>query len=636
MCGITGFMRRKKECKDPAGLINDMTMRLTHRGPDDSGVFMDDDIALGHRRLSIIDLNNGRQPIKNEDGSIIVILNGEIYNYTELSLDLKEKGHSFNTKSDTETIVHLYEEKGADCVKLLNGIFAFALWDKRKRKLLLARDRLGVKPLHYMDLNGHFVFGSEIKSILEYPYFDRQIDTASLAKYLVYEFVPAPNSIFKGIKKLPPAHILELDAESGRINMTQYWNPDFIDKFSGISEEDASSELLRIMRRVVRRELISDVPLGLFLSGGIDSSALAVLMSETGQVNAFCVGFDEPSFDESSYARRVAKHLGIKYNEKIFTSADVCGNIETVADFLDEPMADPSILPTYLLSKFARRNITVAFGGDGGDELFVGYDTYQAHRIADYYRAMPRFLKSCASHIIDRLPVSTSNMSLDFKLNKFMDGINCDPAIRNAVWLGAFKDTDISGVISGDIKPDRSAIFEDIEALYPEIERIKDPIEQIQYLDLRFYLQDDILVKVDRASMANSLEVRVPFLNHELVDFVTRLPPNMKLQGLKTKFILKKALKDKIPADILARNKKGFGIPVAEWIKKDLKELIMDHLNPGKINREGFFKSSFITALLNEHFKGTKNNRKKIWTILIFELWLERYMNTTGTMNANQ
>jgi asparagine synthase (glutamine-hydrolysing) len=350
MCGIAGFVRTRIDAEDARKIIYEMAECLKHRGPDDNGIFIDDDIAMGHRRLSIIDLNSGHQPIKNENGDIIVVFNGEIYNYRELRGSLRQKGHRFNTKSDTEVIAHLYEEAGADCVKSLNGIFAFAVWDKKAKKLLLARDRLGVKPLHYADFNGQFVFSSEIKGILEYSHFDRKIDSLSLAKYLAYEFVPAPNSIFKGIKKLLPAHILEFEVDTGKIKIERYWQPDFANKLTDIREDEAETELLDILRKTVKKELVSDVPLGLFLSGGIDSSTLAFFMSEAGPVNTFCIGFDDFSFDESRYARRVAEHLGVKYNERIFRAEDVCRTIPDVAGFLDEPMADPSILPTYLLS----------------------------------------------------------------------------------------------------------------------------------------------------------------------------------------------------------------------------------------------------------------------------------------------
>ena len=626
MCGIVGFLRRNQSDPETMGAILEMSKSLSRRGPDDEGFFIDDFIAFGHRRLSIIDLKTGHQPITNEDGSVIVILNGEIYNFRELRDKLEARGHRFYTHTDTETIVHLYEDAGGECVKELNGIFAFALWDKKSRKIILARDRLGVKPLHYCSFAGHFVFGSEIKSMLKYPFMNKEIDIVSLSKYLAYEFVPAPNSIFRQIKKLMPAHTLEYDMQTGAIKTEEYWRPDFVNKLNKISEEEAAIRLLEILRSVVKKEIISDVPVGLFLSGGIDSGTLAFLLSEIGNVNSFCIGFDDKSFDESEYARAVAGYLGIKHRERILSLDEVYKIIPAIADFLDEPLADPSIIPTYLLSKFARQHITVALGGDGGDELFAGYDTYQAHRLAEYYKFFPKIMKRAIHRAIDCLPVSTLNMSLDFKLKKFKSGIKYKPELRNTIWLGAFNEKEISELMSDDFKISESKVFEDIGAYSSELNKISDMVERMQYLDIKFYLQDDILVKIDRASMANSLEVRVPFLNHELVDFVTRLPAKMKLDGFKTKSILKKTIKNKIPDRILRRKKKGFGIPVAGWLKGELKDIALEYLNPQRLKREGFFNPEYVSILLDEHFNNSKDNHKKIWAIMIFELWLEKYV----------
>lgn len=626
MCGITGFARNKQSEYVSKAIISQMSESLKHRGPDDQGFFIDDFIVLGHRRLNIIDLKTGHQPISNEDGSVIVVLNGEIYNYRQLRSRLEVAGHKFYTNTDTETIVHLYEDFGRDCVKELNGIFAFALWDKRQLKLTLARDRLGAKPLHYYYRDGHFVFGSEIKSLLRYQFFSKEIDTVSLSKYFVYEFVPAPNSIFKQVRKLMPAHTLEYNMQSGAIKTEEYWRPDFVNKLDKISEEEASVKLLEILRSIVKEEIISDVPVGLFLSGGIDSSTLAFLLSEIGNVNSFCIGFDDKSFDESEYARIVAGYLGIKHREQILELDEVYKIIPAIADFLDEPLADPSIIPAYFLSKFASQHITVALGGDGGDELFAGYDTYQAHRLAQYYKLFPEIAKKAIYRAIDYLPVSTRNMSLDFKLKKFKSGINYKPELRNTVWLGAFNEKEANELISEDFKISESRIFEDIDAYSSELKKIGDTVERMQYLDMKFYLQDDILVKVDRASMANSLEVRVPLLNYELVDFVTRLPATMKLKGFGTKAILKKTLKNKLPDRILQRKKKGFGVPVAKWLKGELKGVTLEYLNPQRLAREGFLNPGYVSVLLQEHFNNSKDNRKKIWAILIFELWLEKYV----------
>lgn len=625
MCGITGFTRLQQSDLETKKIITEMTDSLVHRGPDGEGYYIDTNIALGHRRLSIIDLETGNQPIFNEDRSVVVVYNGEIYNYRELRQQLELKGHKFYTKSDTEVIVHLYEDFGKDCVKKLNGIFAFSLWDKKLNKLILARDRLGVKPLHYMNINGHFVFGSEIKGILRHPLINREIDMLSLSKYLIYEYVPAPHTIFKHINKLLPAYTLEYDFQTKTTKLEQYWSPDFVNKFTNIEEEEAVERLLSILRSVVRKELVSDVPLGLFLSGGIDSNTLAFLMSEIGDVNSFCIGFTDRSFDESRHAREIAKFLGIKYKEEILDYQIMHKMIPEIVNFMDEPLADASIIPTYFLSKFARNHITVALSGDGGDELFAGYDTYQAHRLARYYKLIPLIPRKIINFLIDSLPVSRSNLSLDFRLKKFKSGLDYEAAYRNVIWLGSFTNKQVKELIAADINLNDAALFKDVDNYAAEIANIGDIIEKMQYLDLKLYLQDDILVKVDRASMANSLEVRVPFLNYELVDFVTRLPANFKLNGFKTKYILKKAIKNKIFGKILNRRKKGFGIPVAEMLRTNLKSLTLEYLNESKLKREGFFNVSYIESLLKQHFNGNKDNRKQIWTLLIFELWLERH-----------
>lgn len=629
MCGIVGFIRHDQSNSEAQEIISRMSSSLIHRGPDDEGFYLGNHIVLGHRRLKIIDLETGHQPITNEDGSIVIIFNGEIYNYKELREKLKQGVHKFYTKTDTEVIVHLYEDMGIGCVKELNGIFAFALWDKRADKLFLVRDRLGVKPLHYLNFNGHFVFGSEIKSILKYPVVHRDVDISSLAKYLLYEFVPAPGTIFKNINKLLPAHILVYDHKTKIIKLDKYWQPGFANKFDNMSEEDAVEQLLVILRRVVKKELVSDVPLGLFLSGGIDSSALAFLMAEAGvgKINSFCIGFTEKSFDESRYAREVADYLGLKHREEILNYKMMCQAMPEIVNFMDEPLADASIIPTYLLAKFAKKYVTVILGGDGGDELFAGYDTYQAHRLAKYYNFLPVSLRKFINGAIDYLPVSISNLSLDFKLKKFKCGVNYKPEHRNAIWLGSFGDTQINDLLNNQIKIDKAMLFNDIDMHIAQAKTIKDEVELAQFLDLRFYLQDDILVKTDRASMANSLEVRVPFLNHELVDFVTRLPANLKLNGLQTKYILKRAIKNKVPRKILKRRKKGFGVPVARMIKTDFKSLVNNYLDERRLKKEGFFNAYYVKNILDEHFKGSKDNRKQIWTLLMFQLWLDKHLN---------
>jgi len=626
MCGICGFVINKHNHVHAKETIVVMSERLRHRGPDEDGYFIDKDLALGHRRLKIIDLAKGKQPIANEDRTIIIVFNGEIYNYRELRKELVGLGHVFNTDSDTEVIVHLYEEYGKQATTRLNGIFAFTIWDSRRRKLLLVRDRLGVKPLHYSYEGGHFIFASEIKAILAYPFFKKEIDRLSFEKYLVFEFVPAPHSIFSGIKKLPPAHLLEYSLETGNSRLEKYWEPSFSFKNSDIGEREALEGLDAVLKKTVARELVSDVPVGLFLSGGIDSSILAQYASQAGKVESFTISFSESSFDESRYAAAVAGRFGIRHHEETLTSVNASATLNKIAAFLDEPLADASIIPTYLLSRFTKEHVSVALGGDGGDELFAGYDTYQAHRLFKYYAALPSVLKSAAGAIIEKLPVSTRNMSMDFRMKKFISGKDYPPEIRNAIWLGSFSDKELDVLLSGGRQAEgQGNIFEDITKHLAAISGIDDPIERMQYLDMHLYMQDDVLVKVDRASMMHGLEVRVPLLNHELVEYAVSLPSRLKLNGLTTKYLLRRLLAGRLPPSLVNRKKKGFGIPVAEWLKGGLKEMVCDYLCEERLKREGFFNVSQVIALLDEHMNGRKDNRKKLWTILLFELWLDRY-----------
>ncbi|MFH1563270.1 MAG: asparagine synthase (glutamine-hydrolyzing) [Nitrospirota bacterium] len=628
MCGICGYFSREQGVIKEE-VLHQMCEVIRHRGPDDEGIYLEKNVGLGMRRLNIIDLVSGHQPIHNEDQTIWVVYNGEIYNFQELRGNLEKNGHHFYTRTDTEVIVHLYEEMGPQCVTKLNGMFGFCLWDKRKNLLFLARDRLGIKPLHYTQVNNQFIFGSEIKSILVHPDVQREINLPSLSKYLTFEYIPAPSTIFKGIKKLSPGHIMTVNME-GQVKVEQYWDVSFRHDEKIKSEEEYSEELLSLLRASVKRRLISDVPLGVFLSGGIDSSTVTALMSELapGQVKTFSIGFEDQSFDESGYARQVAQYFGTSHYEDILSPKKMIEIVPTIACVLDEPLGDASIIPTYLLSQFTRKYVTVALGGDGGDELFAGYPTYQAHRLAHLYEKIPQFIREgIIEKAINNLPVSTANISLDFQAKKFISGIPYPPEIRNYIWLGSFSPTEKKGLLSKevcDILKDSDS-FEDIKVSLAKSDA-RDFLDRLLYLDMKFYLQEDILAKVDRASMANSLEVRAPFLDYTFVEFVAKLPPHLKLKGLTTKYILKKAVKDILPKGIAGRKKKGFGIPVARWFKDELKEFVLDVFAEDKIKREGFFNYTCIKKLLEEHFEGKKDNRKQLWTLLIFELWYDKFM----------
>ncbi|MFH1829957.1 MAG: asparagine synthase (glutamine-hydrolyzing) [Pseudomonadota bacterium] len=623
MCGICGIIYEDPSRQVDKDLLARMNRTMVHRGPDDEGYYMGRGAALAMRRLSIMDVADGHQPMSSEEGNVQAVCNGEIYNFKELRQDLKSKGHTFHTGSDTEVLPHLYQEYGADIPTKLNGMFGLAVWDEKERTLLLARDRMGKKPLYFTYQDGALIFGSELKAILANPNVARRLDLNSVAKYLAYEYIPAPHTIFEGIKKLEPGQLLRF--KDGRITMRHYWDVPVGDERIGLSDDEASKEFLRLFKGSVKKRLMSDVPLGVFLSGGIDSSSVVAMMREHMEphnIKTFSIAFEEKSFDESSYARKVAKHLGTDHREKLCTPRDLLALLPEVTSLLDEPFADPSIIPTYALSKFTRQHVTVALGGDGGDELFAGYPTFQAERAATWYRALPKFLrKSIIEPCCMRLQVSDENISFDFKVKQFLKGVDIRGIARHMVWMGAFSQPELKDVLAGSPPPD---VFDDARRHAVSAKPASDG-NAILYAYKKLYLAEDILAKVDRASMGASLEVRAPFLDYEVVEFVARLPYRMKLNGFNMKYLLKKSVDDLLPKGIAGRAKKGFGIPVAKWIKGPLREMTCDVLAEDKLRREGIFKPEEVTRLLNDHFKGRAENRKKLWTLIMFEKWLERW-----------
>jgi len=604
---------------------------LTHRGPDDEGEWIHHSgelsVGLGHKRLSIIDLSSSaRQPMYNEDGKIWLSYNGEIYNFRELRNELAAKGHTFKSSSDSEVIIHLYEEMGVGCLERLSGMFAFALWDDARHSLFLARDRIGKKPLHYAVYNGGIAFASEIKALLKHPKVAREIDLSSLNKYLTFEYVPAPGTIFKSIKKLEAGHYLM--HQNGKTEIKKYWDIPLEDYPIGFKTEDEYVEELRdILGRAVRSRLVADVPVGVFLSGGIDSGLVAALAAKADrQIECFSIGFDEPSFDESSQAKNIAKALDLNHRLYTFTTRELLDNLDELPNFLDEPVADASILPTYLLCKVASKRLKVALSGDGGDELFAGYPTYQAHRIITYYDLLPEILKNSVKSVAAWLPVSHDNISRDFQIKQFLRGAGVSSEIRFFIWMGSFTESEKKELLSGEMKAAlaHDNTYEKVFAYVRESGLHKD-LERILYLSMKLYLQDDILVKVDRASMANGLEVRCPLLDQEFVEFVCRLPMQYKLRGLTTKYLLKKAAAGLLPDHIINQKKKGFGVPISKWLNGELKSYMLDYLGEEKIKRQGFFNYPYVKRLIDEHLEKRKDNRKLLWTLLIFQIWHERF-----------
>src|SRR5437867_4598312 len=630
MCGIAGYLNLDPDRPAEPGVVRSMADTLVHRGPDDEGIHVEGAVALGMRRRAVIDLQTGHQPIANEDGTIWVVFNGEVYNYLELRDELVSRGHRFKTRSDTEVLVHLYEEKGDEFVTSINAMAALALWDGRRQRLVLARDRLGKKPLHYALTPEAFVFGSEIKAVLRHPAVRAGLDTDSLARYLVHEYVPCPRTIYQGILKLRPGHLGIL--EGGRFTERAYW--DVPPQRSTEHGEQASAaeveeEIRETLLDAVRCRLMSDVPLGVFLSGGIDSTSIVACMSRAapGRVHSFSVAFKESSFDESAHSREAARHFDTQHEERLLTPRELLDVLPSLASTIDEPLGDASILPTYLLSRFAREKVTVALGGDGGDELLAGYPTYQAHRLARFYERLPAAIRAgVVEPLVRRLPVSRANISFDFKARKFISGAGHPPEIRNQIWLGSFSDSEALSILSPDLRGLLATIdLFDEARLHMERAPASDVLGKLLYVDLKMYLQDGILVKVDRASMACSLEVRAPMLDYRFVELIARLPTSWKLRGMTTKHVFKRAMKPWLPPGIVSRPKKGFGIPVAEWLRGPLKPLMMDLLAPERLKRQGMLEPAAVAALVQDHLDGRRDNRKAIWTLLMMQLWTENW-----------
>lgn len=613
---------------DPArarDLVGRMCGAIAHRGPDDEGTVQLDGVTLGMRRLSIIDVAGGHQPMHNEDSTVWVVQNGEIYNYRELREELTSAGHRFLTGSDTEVLVHGYEQWGEAMVERLNGMFAFAVVDRSHALVFLARDRMGIKPLHYAVDGERLVFASELKAMVQDPALRRGIDPVALDEYLAYEFVPSPRSIVRGVSKLRPGHTLTWSLTEHRPQLRRYWAPELnLDGTGGgLSLEDECERLREVLRESVRKELVSDVPLGVFLSGGIDSSAVTAMMKQLGgEVKSFSVGFAERSFDETRYVRQVAEHLGTEHHELTLEPSMLLGLIPRLSTLLDEPLGDASIIPTYLLSAFTRRHVKVALGGDGGDELFAGYPTLQAHRLAGYYLRAPAVLRrGLVEPAVRRLPVSRENLSFDFRAKRFVAGAPHPVAERHQRWMGSFASDERTAVLSSQLRAEASR---DGDGLFDEYLAL-DPLNQVLMIDMRLYLENDILVKLDRASMMASLEGRVPLLNNDFVAYALSLPLNMKLRGLRSKFLLKRALRGILPDRILNRPKKGFGIPVADWFRGPVREQMQDVLSGDRIRREGFFDASTVQKMIDDHLSGRRDNRKQLWTLFAFQLWHEGY-----------
>lgn len=631
MCGITGWANLNSNAasnENDEVVLHGMCESIVHRGPDSEGLWTGDGVALGMRRLSIIDLHTGDQPVFNTDRSVIVMMNGELYNYREVRADLQKRGYIFRTNSDTEILPHLYDEYGDALLEHVSGMFAFALWDSKRKRLLIARDRFGEKPLYYGTFGGKLIYGSEVKTLLAHPDVKTDLNLDSLRQYLSFDYVPAPHSIYQGINKLPAAHKLVL--ENGEIKIDRYWSLSFEKPDEKPTIAEAAEHLRELMSDAVRRQLVADVPLGILLSGGVDSSTVAAfaVRHATETVKTFSIGFTEDSFDESKFAREVSRHLGTEHYEDILSVDTAAGLIGDIGKWLDEPLSDGSLLPTYLLASFVRKHVTVALGGDGGDEIFAGYPMYYAHKVAGMYERVPGFLrKGLIEPAVNAMPVSTKNMSLDYKAKRFIRAANYDPVTRHHSWFGSFVIDQHDSLLTREVLAHTSAdIYRDAKELLKTSDA-KSRIEQMQFLDINYYMAEDILTKVDRAAMAVSLETRAPFLDPRVAEYAASLPTEYKLRGNKGKFILKESVKDMLPASILNRPKKGFGIPIAQWLRGNLNPLLHDMLAADRLKRQGIFDASYVQKLITEHETAKASHHKELWTLLVFQLWYQNFLS---------
>jgi len=633
MCGIAGVVSAARESNISEAMVRHMCDQIVHRGPDDEGIYVADGAGLGMRRLSIIDLSGGHQPVFNEDRQAWIVFNGEIYNFLELRPELEKRGHCFSTKTDTEVILHLYEEMGADCVSKLRGMFGLAIYDKTRRKLTLARDRLGKKPLHYALHNGNLYFASEIKSILAVAPELAEVNPQALLQYLYYGYVPEPITAFTRIYKLPSGHLLEF--QNGEIRVRRYWDLPAYGTHSPKSEEECLEELEHRLFEATKMRLISDVPLGAFLSGGTDSSTVVALMARasSGPVKTFSIGFTKDDFDETAYARMVAEKFGTEHHELIL-EPNVVETIEHLTSSLEEPFGDSSMLPTYYVSQMARQHVTVALSGDGGDEVFAGYDRYRIHEDHRVFEFIPEWArKFYREKMFARVPRTVKGRRLSYNISlpwqeRYVDRLAFLPDFERDTPL--LSDEFRAILKRGD---DPCDVLRRRFASAPT----KDPVSQLLYVDTKTYLVDDILAKVDRMSMLNSLEVRVPILDHVFVEWATALGPEWKLRGGMQKYILRKlAERVGVPREVLYREKRGFSLPLVHWMRNELNDLLMILLEPRTLER-GYFLPSGVRGVMDNYLLRGRTRIAGVWRLLIFELWhrnfLERYVKPAGVFS---
>lgn len=626
MCGIVGIVSSDDKRVDEA-LLGRMCDAIRHRGPDEDGFYVNGSVGLGMRRLSIIDLKSGQQPIHNQDRTAWIVFNGEIYNYLELREKLEKLGHTFYTNSDTEAIIHAYDQYGADCPKHLRGMFAFAIWDERTQELFLARDRVGKKPLLYARVNGQFVFASEFSALLLHPDVSRDVDTEALHQYLSFMCVPAPLTAYRAIRKLEPGHSLRW--RKGEIKLERYWQPDFSHKLD-IDEEEAGERALEILRDAVRVRLMSEVPLGAFLSGGIDSSAVVALMSEASSkpVKTFSIGFEEQDFSELHHARRVAEHVGADHHEFV-VRPDAMEVLPLLVEHYGEPFADSSAIPTYYVARETRQHVTVALNGDGGDESFAGYERYAAMQLAERYRRLPASVRNWAIQpAVSLLPSSETTRSRIRSAKRFIQAASLPKQDRYLRWISVFDPEAKNDLYSESFQRETASVYPS-DILDPWFARANGSgiVDAVLLTDIMTYLPNDLLVKVDIATMAVSLEARSPFLDHHVIEFAASLPEKFKLRGMTTKYLLKRVLKKLLPAENLERPKMGFGVPIGHWFRGEMQSFLRATLLSQKSLGRGLFKPDAVKQLVELHTRGERDYAHQLWTLLMLELWFERFID---------
>ncbi|HEY3099454.1 MAG TPA: asparagine synthase (glutamine-hydrolyzing) [Methylomirabilota bacterium] len=626
MCGISGFLGWGRQPADE-GIARRMTATLRHRGPDDEGYYVAGPVALGHRRLRVIDLATGRQPLSNEDGTVWAMLNGEIYNYRELRETLLERGHRFTTASDTEVIVHAWEDFGEACVEYFNGMFALALWDARSQVLLLARDRMGEKPLYYAEVGDALVFGSELRALLAHPSVARELDLTGFASYMTSGYVVDPHTIVRGVQKLPPGHLLT--ASGTKTRLSRYWDIPFPH-----SERRGESEWAALvwdgLCGAVRRRLVADVPVGVFLSGGLDSSAIVAAtatVAPTRKLATFSMGFTEATYDETRFAREVARRFGTEHHEFVFTAANAAALLPSFGHAQDEPLADPAFLPTLELARQTRTTATVLLDGDGGDELFCGYPTSLAMSRTRLLDRLPDVFRDAATRIVTRVPRSTRYGSIDVLLRQLFRAAGHPPDVRTQILMGGFTPTERHELLSDDAQRACGEIdaYSDVAGVLADAPA-QDELDRLIYHHAKLYLAGRTLVKMDRATMAFGLEARAPYLDHEFVELACSVPSAFKLKGWTTKYLLKRMMADRLPASIVYRRKQGFGVPLAQWLRGPLRPFLEDVLHADRLRRIGLFSPRAVARLVAEHVADKANHASALWTLMSFELWRDAYL----------